>query len=94
LNEACASNINALSHYTMLNDEERRYYAINKEHSKRLENGTNRYAGDNTIEIWRYNPASLSDNGFVDKLSLYLIFRDDTDERIQTELEHLISQIW
>jgi hypothetical protein len=91
--QTCISNINALSHYTMLNDEEKRYYAVYKDLIKDITVKTNKHAGDNTIEIWRYNPAPLSDNGFVDKLSLYLIFCNDTDERIQSELEQLLSEI-
>jgi hypothetical protein len=51
-------------------------------------------AVDTTVEIWRYNPEPLSENGYVDKLSLFLIFREETDDRIQTELEQLINQIW
>jgi Mn-dependent DtxR family transcriptional regulator len=89
--QICLSNISALAHYTMLNDEERIYFAVNKYMVKNLE--TNKYAGDNTIEVWRYNPYLLSDNGFVDKLSLYLLFKNNTDERIQNELEQMINEI-
>jgi len=77
--------------YTMINDEDRHYFAVNKDTVKNLE--TNKYAGDNTIEAWRYNPCLLSNNGFVDKLSLYLSFRNDTDERMQSELEQMINEI-
>ncbi|MDR0370581.1 MAG: MarR family transcriptional regulator [Prevotellaceae bacterium] len=90
-NQMCISNINALAHYTMLNDEEMRYFAVNKNIAKKMD--VNKYAGDNTIEIWRYNPELLSDNRFVDKLSLYLLFKNNTDERIQTELEQMINEI-
>jgi hypothetical protein len=90
-NQSCLSNINALAHYTMLNDEERCYFAVNKDTTKKLD--MNKYAGDNAIEVWRYNPELLSDNGFVDKLSLYLLFKNDTDERIQSELEQMINEI-
>jgi hypothetical protein len=91
--QACLSNINALAHYTMINDEEKRFYAIDKGSVKNLTVETNKYACDNTIEVWRYNPCPLSDNGFVDKLSLYLILKDDTDERVQGELEQMINEI-
>ena len=89
--QTCLSNINALAHYTMMNDEDRHYFAVYKDIAKNLE--TNKYTGDNTIEVWRYNPYPLSDNGFVDKLSIYLLFRNDTDERIQSELEQMIDNI-
>jgi DNA-binding MarR family transcriptional regulator len=91
--EAYASNINALTYYSMLNDETKRYYAINKIEVKNLALETNKYAGDNVIEIWRYNPKQLSNNGFVDKLSLYLLLKNDSDERIQSELEQMINEI-
>jgi hypothetical protein len=89
--QAYFSNINALAHHTMMNDEDRLYFAVNKDAAKSLE--TNKYAGDNTIEVWCYNPCPLSDNGFVDKLSLYLLLKNDTDERIQGELEQMIDEI-
>ena len=91
--QACVSNINALSHLTMINDERKRYYAITKTDVNKIAVETNNYAGDNTIELWRYNPYPLSDDGFVDKLSLYLLLKDDTDERVQTELDKMINRI-
>ena len=91
--KALASNINALAHYSMLNDETKRYYAINKNEVKNLAVKTNKYTGDNVIEIWRYNPKQLSNNKFVDKLSLYLLLKNDSDERVQSELEQMINEI-
>jgi predicted transcriptional regulator len=91
--QAFVSNINALAHYSMLNDETKRYYAISKNSVKNLVAETNKFAGDNVIEVWRYNPDLLSDNGFVDRLSLYLIFKNDSDERVQTELEQMINEM-
>jgi len=87
------SNINALAYYSMLNDEVRRYYAIYKDEVKNLAVETNKYTGDNVIEIWRYNPKQLSNNKFVDKLSLYLLFKNDSDERVQNEFEQIINEI-
>ncbi|MDR3181164.1 MAG: hypothetical protein LBT61_04465 [Prevotellaceae bacterium] len=91
--QALASNINALAHYSMLNDEPKRYYAINKKNVKNLTIETNKYAGDNTIEIWRYNPNQLSNKGFIDRLSLFLLLKNDSDERVQTELEQMINKM-
>jgi len=91
--QACLSNINALSHFTMINDENKRYYAIGKTNAKNITVETNKQDGDNRIELWRYNPYPLSDDGFVDKLSLYLLLKDDTDERVQGELERMINQM-
>jgi hypothetical protein len=93
LETACISNINALAYYTMLNDESKQHYAIDKQELVNLKIATNRYAGDNTVEIWRYNVASLSRNGFIDKLSLYLLLKTDENERVQGELEQMINEI-
>jgi hypothetical protein len=93
LEAACISNINALAHYTMLNDESKRHYAIDKQELVNLKIATNKYAGDNTVEIWRYNPTPLSHDGFIDKLSLYLLLKTDENERVQGELEQMINEI-
>jgi len=91
--QALTSNINALAHYTMLNDERKQYYAIDSNDAKTLSVETNKYAGDNVIEIWRYCPNALSDSRFVDKLSLYLLLKNSNDARIESELEQMIDEI-
>lgn len=91
----CHSGVNALSAYTMLNDEERRYFAFSRNRFKEAGIHADKQYGTNVIEIWRYDPLPLSLDGNVDKLSLYLSMRDDQDERIQIELEQLIgTMIW
>jgi hypothetical protein len=77
----------------MLNDEHKQYYAIDKQDFKNLTIATNKYVGDNEIEIWRYNPNLLSKDGFIDKLSLYLLLKNIDNERIEIELETLINEI-
>lgn len=89
----CLSNINALSHYTMLNDEGREYYAVYKKGLKELKIKTNKHYGNNTIEVWRYDPDILCNDNYVDKLSLYLLLKDNEDERVQGELEQMIKEI-
>lgn len=93
LDKAMNSGINALSEYTMINPEKRVCYAIAKGEDKRLNVMTDKKFGTNSIEVWRYNPRLLSDTETVDKLSLYLSLKDNEEERIQIELEHLIKQI-
>jgi DNA-binding MarR family transcriptional regulator len=90
---ACASGINALAYYTMLSDEERKHYAIDKRNVANVSVATDKHNGDNVIEIWRYDPKLLSGNGIVDKLSLYLLFKDNIDERIQGELDQMMEEI-
>ncbi len=48
---------------------------------------------DVKIEIWRYSPEVLSNTGVVDPLSLYLILKDDEDERISMELDYMLHQV-
>ncbi|MDP4228560.1 MAG: hypothetical protein Q8910_19655, partial [Bacteroidota bacterium] len=87
------SNINALSHYTMLNDESKQYYAIYKKDIKSISDQTNNYFGSNHIEVWRYDPKVFSNDNYVDKLSLYLLLKDDEDERVQGALEQMINEM-
>lgn len=50
--------------------------------------------GTVTIERWTYPPGPLSSDGqMVDRLSLYLSFRNDQDERIQSALEEVLEGV-
>lgn len=89
----CRSGINALSFYTELNDEQKAYYAINKEEFKKLSFTADKQYGENSIEIWKYDPRPLADGNVIDRLSLFLIFRDNQDERIQIELEKMTEKM-
>lgn len=89
----CKSSINALSFYTELNDERKAYYAISKEEFKKLSFTSDKQYGENSIEIWKYAPRPLADGNVIDRLSLFLIFRDNQDERIQIELENMMEEI-
>lgn len=46
------------------------------------------------IEIWKYDPAVLSENGFVDPLSLVLSLREDADERTEEAIEEIMEKFW
>jgi len=50
-----------------------------------------RYEANAEIEVWRYDPALLSDGPDVDPLSLYLSLRGNQDERVQAELADMIE---
>jgi len=91
--KACLSGMNALSVYSMLNPEKDKYYAFSRANWRETGIVLDRQFGKNAIEIWRYDPIPLSENGVVDKLSLYLCLKDNEDERVQIELEQLISNI-
>jgi hypothetical protein len=87
------SGINALSHYTMINEEGEQYFAVSKEKFRRLKATSNLDYGDSILEVWRYDPEYLSNKGIVDRLSLYLLLRENRDERIQIELENMINEV-
>jgi hypothetical protein len=91
------TNINALAHYTDLNDEQVEFFAMRPGYGK-LIGGANLkpidpLEGNICIEEWKYDPELLTKTEFVDPLSLYLCFRENKNERIEMALEKLIEQI-
>jgi hypothetical protein len=91
------SNINALAYYTDLNDEKQIYLAVHQDTFRKLNNEgkikkLSDYDGKYCIEIWKYTPAILANNQFVDPLSVYLEFKDNIDERVQLALKSIIRQ--
>lgn len=93
LENQIVSGINALSSYTMINEEPFQCYAMVKKDLKQIGIEYDRQFGQNKIEVWRYNPRLFSTTGVVDRLSLYLSLMDEKDERIQIELERLIDEM-
>ncbi len=93
------SNISALSYDTDIADDNTRQlaaakYYYNKEIRNNNFHQTNLYEGNIYLEVWNYDPGRKSNNkDFVDPLSLYLLFKDDEDERIQIELENIIDKV-
>ncbi|UVV58175.1 hypothetical protein NXY28_18035 [Bacteroides thetaiotaomicron] len=90
------SGINALSHYSHLNPEERRTVAIlDRDFKKMVSEGlkVDDMEGKHCIEVWIYHPRMFPDTEYVDKLSLYLSLRHDTDARVEGELEYIIKTI-
>jgi DNA-binding transcriptional ArsR family regulator len=45
------------------------------------------------VEVWSYEPGLLSEGPAVDRLSLYLSLRDDTDERVHSALDEMMRGI-
>ena len=88
----------ALSNFTMLSESNRKTYVIGKDEFRSMKTlgtlrGLDKKYGDNRIEVWLYNPAILSENKNVDKLSLYLSMKQEEDERVKGALEDLINEI-
>lgn len=90
---AIMGGINALSHYTHLNPDEQTTIVVTKEQMKQLKvEGLNPVEGAVRIEVWKYVP--ITNDGYVDTLSLALSLRDDNDERVQKEVEQMIESVW
>ena len=95
----CESGITALAHYTNIADNNKVCHAISGSNynflikNKEI-NLTNNFDEDLCLEIWKYSPTILSNNKVVDPLSLYLIFKNNDDERIQIEIEKLVEKQW
>lgn len=91
------TNLNALAHYTDLNDEPVEFYATRPGLKKFIE-GVNLkpidpLEGNICIEEWKYDPGLLTKTEFVDPLSLYLCFRENKNERIEMALEELKEKV-
>ena len=91
------SNIKALAYYSDLNEDVFEYYAVRPGYNG-LSVGSglkiaSPFEGNICIEEWKYNPFLLTKTKYVDLLSLYLCFRNNPDERIESALEQLINSI-
>jgi hypothetical protein len=92
------AGISALSERTMLSSGDIPIYAISKEeHSilveqKRIKIVENEYEAQAQLEIWYYNPKTLSNQNVVDDLSLFLSLREDADERVQIAVNELLEK--
>lgn len=87
----------ALSHYTDMGATPGHTFAV----EKRSEAGrvlagrvsTANLSDSTRIEFWRYNPATLAKDGFIDPLSMSLIYRNYNDERVQGQIQRLLDRI-
>jgi len=91
------SGINALTFYTNIADEENNCFAISTDDFNYLRkkgkiNLLQKGEGKICLEVWKYPPVLLAQNNIVDPLSLYLIFKENDDERIQMEIEPLVNR--
>lgn len=88
------SGLNALAEYSLLNGGPVRH-AVSKEEYRTMKNQGMEIlpTGENGVEVWKYDPGLLAENGIIDKLSLYLVLKDHPDERVQIELENMMNEI-
>ncbi len=91
------TNINALAHYTDLNDEQVEFFAMRPGYGRFIGGVNlkliNSMEGNVCIEEWKYDPALLTKTEYTDPLSLYLCFRENKNERIEIAREKLIEQL-
>lgn len=90
------SGLEALAHYSDISGELKPKYAISKTTYQDLKETQKVpiHEGneeDYNMEVWTYNPGILAFNEFADPLSLYIIFRNNEDERIQMALEQILK---
>lgn len=79
--------ISALSHYTRLVPENIPTRVFTKFDNKLIST----YEDIQRVEIWKYPP--IAEEGYVDKLSLFLSLKDDKDPRVEKELETMINNM-
>jgi hypothetical protein len=90
--------ITALSHYSLLNPDERQTVAVWEKEFNPSSKALSEWDTSELkykIEVWRYSPLmGIEQNDYVDKLSLYLSMQDDKDPRVEKELETIINELW
>ena len=92
--------INALAHYTWLNPDPERMIMMTVKQFRNFKGSDalirpNEYDGSIIIEAWKYPPVTSigTEAEWVDKLSLAISLREDTDPRVEGEVERLINDI-
>ena len=94
-----ASYDTALAHYTFIADSSLLSFAIDKkifsERHEEFQEFLHPEEGNVRLEVWKYNPALLTDEQYVDRLSLALCYKDTDDERVRKEIMEMINKmIW
>ena len=84
----------ALAELTMLAEPQERHWAITKQEAQQLGAELHKEFGEHVVEVWRYNPKLMGENGMVDRMSLYLSLRDTEDERVRKVVKGLVIGKW
>ncbi len=93
------SGMTALAHYSMIADNDYETYAVSQKTWKdvaanwALAEIPSPEEDSLSIEVWRGNPAILAEEGIVDRLSTYLIFREDADERVHASIDKILEDV-
>lgn len=95
LPEAYMAGLSALSKKSMINQPSVACYAVSGKNAGVP--GTDVLmdaAAQIEIQIWKYDPNILGENGIVDALSLAMALKDNPDERIEAAVDELLDYIW
>jgi DNA-binding MarR family transcriptional regulator len=93
------SGLSALAHYTMLAEPHNQVFALSsvdwKKYSQlhQVSNLTLQEPDTFEIEIWSYDPLLFSEEGVVDRMSLYLSLKDNHDERIESAMDRMMKEM-
>ncbi len=91
------SGLSALAEYSNLSEPETTVFAVDLEEWQRVQKkeiqvATNSPGPEETgFELWSYSPTRFARNGFADRLSVYLSFKDSGDERVQSAIKESIK---
>lgn len=94
VSDLCLAGLSALAKRSMINSDKGFTYAVNK-----IEKDWDIYdelIDTDTqvkIEVWKYDPKILSENGLVDPYSLAVSLKDDHDERVEEAVEDMLKKI-
>lgn len=97
--EGLAAGLGALATYSALADPTVAVVALDRVTAKSLLDAPGvqelptAAEADLEVEVWTYKPSLLSEGPAVDRLSLYLSLRDDTDERVQSALDEMMRGV-
>ncbi len=94
---AVTAGLSALASYSMLAEPSVPIFALSKDEWKVLCQQHTIIEldmpeqGAIEIELWNYSPALFAQGGIVDRLSLYLSLKHNSDERVSAALEHMME---
>ena len=88
----------ALEYYTDISAPAYKSYAIEKSYAKAINKGyesPSLFEGAVRLELWKYSPSAITNNGYIDPLSMALCYKDEDDERVQGEIDKLLhNKLW
>jgi len=96
---AARAGLTALAHFSMLAPPEHTTNALSREDWKAIRQKHKivevpaQDPDASEVEVWWYPPALFAEDGFVDRLSLFLSLKDERDERTETALQEMMEKL-